>query len=1388
MKLVLTVFYVLLMAANLFSQTSGISVEYITAQDGLANNKVNCILKDQTGFMWFGTNDGLTRYDGYSLKNFRPLNEFLVIFDLHETPDGLLWCASSIGLYCFDLETEHFIATFKTTSDTANALPDNNINGIAAGAGSSLWLATNNGLCHLENISRSHLEKSSTRITIFNTENSAILSNSLTAIEHDEEGAFWLGTSDKLLQNFDPIANRSLSLPSSIVNAEKRTITRINTLFTINNTIWAGTMGGGIIRLNKTTRKLDVLTRKETGKISLSHDDVYGIQMDGWENVWIGTWDGIDRIHAFSDPPGISVIDNFNKNHLYFNENLENRISSVFYDDSGVMWLGTFGGGVVKINIHSSFYKRIEFDSRIEVKAFAEDPDGYLWISTYHGGIKKTREKAGTTDNYSFTNFTKEGKNDLHSNIILCSAKDVNGNFWFGSYESTLYFYNYKLQQFKEISVTPENDKNWKGKINTLCFDTDNFLWIGTSNGLILYDLNLKEFHRISPSDLVHHGLNDIVIQCILKDSKGNIWVGTGRGVNKLIYRNEKNFHFQKFNDLQIPAEKLPMSEVRAIYEDKKQRLWFGYLEGGVGLLDQADEVIEFYNTRDGLCNNFVACITEDNNGNLWLGTNSGISQFNPDTEKFKNYFIANNNRAAYKDGHGNIYFGNNHGFLYFNPDSIHLNQFVTPAVISNIKVRNMPVPLNEKINGQIILTKAIQYTQQIKLNYLNNDFSLDLVALSYLSQDLNKYAYILEGLHEYWNEVDARSRTITYNNLKPGNYTFRVKASNNDGIWSTKEHTLEIIVSPPWWNATWFISALLIAILAIIFVAFNLRIKYILTKQQELRTKAELENKLKISRIEQQKEKELSEVKMKFFTNISHEFRTPLTLILSPLTELIDSEQIPYEIKKRLKPIRKNSTKLLNLINQLLDLRKIDTHKMELKVGSNNINSFVKTIFKSFKPLALQNNINYTFVPIEKSALLWFDADKMETVISNLLSNAFKFTPPDGTITVKIDSTKNEAEKHMAIAVSDSGKGILKKEQKNIFNRFYQVEENGETRKSGTGIGLSLVHEIVKLHKGEVQVESVIGKGTTFTVLLPMGKAHFSSDQVLFIKAEENVVYVKPEVEIDDPEIASEEIAAGLSGALKKGTIVLVEDNLEVLAYTKIIFQDEYQVFTATNGKEGLRLVKQHLPDLVISDIMMPIMDGIELCTAIKTTEISCHIPVILLTAKVADFEITKGLETGADDYVLKPFTNAVLKAKVGSIIKSRKQLKEFYSKKISLEPTDIEVEPGDEKFLKHAIALIERNLTNPEFSVNMLAENLNMSQATLYRKIKSFTNHSISEFIRSIRLKRAAQLIHSKEYSISEISDMVGFSDQNYFRKCFLKQFGVNPSEYQKGENKHN
>lgn len=1382
MKLVLTIFFALLFTATVFSQPSKITVEYITTQNGLSNNDVNCILKDQTGFMWFGTNDGLTRYDGYQLKNFRPANEFLHILDLHETPDRLLWCASNIGLYCFDLETENFIAIFKAIGDSANTIPANRISGIATGSNSSLWLTTYNGLCHLENISRSDLEHSGTKITIYNTGNSALRSNVLTAIENDENGTLWLGTADKLLQNFDPIANRSLSLPSFIVNAEQRTITRINNLFNVDNTIWAGTMGGGIIRLNKTTNMFDVIARNETGKNSLSHDDVYGIQMDRWKKVWVGTWDGIDRIHAFSGSPGISKIDNFDKNHPYFNDNLENRISSVFYDDSGVIWLGTFGGGVVKVNLLTSFYQRIEFDSRIEVKAFLEDMDGYLWISTYHGGIKRTNQKTGTTENFSFTNYTKEGSSSLQSNIILCTARDVKGNLWLGSHESALYFYDYKLQQFKAIKIRPENDKNWEGSINALCFDTDSFLWIGTNNGLILYDLVLNKFHRITPDNSEQQSLNNLIIQSILKDSKGDIWIGTGWGVNKLIYREGNTFHFKRFNDIDMPSEKLPASEVRAIYEDKQQRLWFGYLEGGIGLLDEADETIKFYNTRNGLCNDFVACITEDNNGNLWLGTNSGISQFNPDTETFKNYFIANNNRAAFKDSHGNIYFGNNNGFLYFNPDSIHSNQYETPVVISNIKVRNMPVAINEKINGQVVLTKAIQYTKQIKLNYLNNDFSLDLVALSYLSQDLNKYSYILEGLHEHWNEVDARSRTITYNNLKPGHYTFRVRASNNDGVWSSKEHALEIIVLPPWWNTGWFISALLIATMTIIMVAFRLRIKYILTKQQELRTKAELENKLKIAHIEKQKEKELSEVKTKFFTNISHEFRTPLTLIISPLKELIESEQVPKEIKKQLKPIQKNSTKLLTLINQLLDLRKIDTNKMVMNVAKTNINSFTKAIFKSFKPLALRNNIDYTFIPLEKSAMLWFDEDKMETVISNLLSNAFKFTPPKGTISVKINSTEKDDKKHIAIVVSDSGIGIPKKQQKYIFDRFYQIKENTETGKSGTGIGLSLVHELVKLHNGEVLVESAPSKGTAFTIMLPTGKAHFNSSQVVFKKSGDNAVSINQEVDIDNSMITSGQIEKDLAATPKKGVLVIVEDNLEILAYTKNIFLEDYRVFTATNGKEGLRLVKQHLPDLVISDIMMPVMDGIELCKTIKTSEDSCHIPVVLLSAKVTDMDITKGLETGADDYVLKPFTSLVLKAKVDSIIKRRTELKEYYSRKISLEPTNIEIEPREEKFLKDAIEFIETNLTSPEFNVNMLAEYLNMSQATLYRKIKTLTNHSISDFIRSIRLKRAAQFISSKEYSILEVTDMVGFSDQAYFRKCFSKQFGVNPSEYQK------
>lgn len=1367
-----TVVLFLLFSIHSFGQESQFTVEYITIQNGLSDNDVNTIIKGKTGFMWFGTNDGISRFDGYRIKNFKPSNEFLIITDLLQTNDGLLWCASSNGLHCFDPETEQFIASLKPDNNNPESLPSNSISGIVEGRDNTLWVSTDNGLCHISNINRQQLKKSNIKIKVFNTSNSSIPSNELSTILLDKNNILWIGSLDPFLFTFNTKNQLFKKIPISVFPKPRVGLSIFNTLYNDNNVLWIGTIGAGLVKLDKETYDIKIMTRGSD--FDLSHEDIYGIQIDSEGNLWTGTWNGIDKINALNGTLNNKDISHYNWDHPLFNENLENRISTLYWDNSGVMWVGTFGGGVVKINISNTNYKRYKFDSRFEVKSIIEDNDGYLWITMYHGGIKKSIQKTSKPTNFTFKNFKKEQPNSsINSNVILCSAKDLDGTIWFGSNQSTLYKVNKSGTPFGKLVITPVNEPNWKGEINKLCIDTKGDFWIATNNGLVYYNTLLKNFHVIKSSPLDKYSLNHDNIKSVFEDSKGNIWVGTRFGVNKLINQTGTTFKFNNFNDIYIPDELLYNKEVWSIYEDKNANLWFGY-RGGLGELNSFTGEIQIYNTTHGLPNNFVSCITEDDHKNLWIGTNSGITKFNIITKTFENYYIANNNRAAYKDSFGNLYFGNNNGFLSFHPDNIKKNTIIPPVIISDLRINNKSINIDENINKQTILKKSVQHTNHITLNYLNQNFALEFTSLSFPFQEFNNYSYKLEGFQKDWNFVNSRSRVVSFNNLTPGNYTFMVKAANNDGVWNEEPKKLSITIEPAWWNTFWARSLFFIGIFSILILAYYLRIRQIHKKQEQASIKLKHQHNLKIAKLEKKKEKELSEIKSKFFTNLSHEIRTPLTLIISPLQDLLNASNLPSKLKKELKPIEINANRLLKLVNQLLDFRKIVTEKMKLKISEENINIQVKNVFKAFNPLAKSNNIKYKFTTEKKPFNMWFDVNNIEIVITNLLSNAFKFTPKNGRISISINEITLDGIKYCRIVITNSGKGISKKDQRHLFERYYQMADSNANFK-GSGIGLSIVKEIIDLHKGKISLVSSIGKETSFKILLPVNKEIHPSDFIINsqeIKDKQNIIS-ESQIEV----ITSNQ-------SIKNETILIVEDNSEILNYIKSIFIMEYNILEASNGQEGFKIATKHLPNLIISDIMMPIMDGINMCQKLKRNSKTSYIPVILLTAKAHTTNKIEGLKIGADDYITKPFESHILKAKVDSFIENRKKLKDFFEKKITLEPTDVGLESHEEKFLKSAIDLIEQNLMNPLFSVDFLAENLNMSQATLYRKVKNFTNLSISQFIRSIRIKRAAQLLKLNDYSIGEIANMVGFSDAGYFRKCFVKQFNVNPSQYPKEE----
>jgi len=1340
-------------------------VEYLTIQNGLSDNTINAIIKDNTGFVWFATNNGICRYDGYTIKNYSPDNNYLFVQDMIQTKDGLIWCATTNGLFCFDPIYEKFLSNqFHSNS---KRFIEGNIKSIISDDSGGLWLATSNGLCHVLNIERKDIATTPITLVTYNKRNSNIPSEILTTLIKDNNSRIWIGSWDHSLFSFNTKTNTFKQI-QSFLNEQVKSAS-IQTLHIKDSTLWIGTIKEGIIKMNLENYTYDYIQNKESN--ILSHHDIYGVTHDSFGHLWIGTWNGIDRVNTKDNTLDFNTIDHYTWDHPYFNENLENRISTLYWDPTGVIWVGTFGGGVVKINIHKNIYKRYKFDSYFEVNSFMEDANGYIWTSMYHGGIKKTQEPTAEKNNFTFTSYNKSKKESgLNTDIILSIAKDSLGTLWFGSNKSSLYKYNTLKNSFTEHKITIKNNPNWNGAIRDICIDHNGDFWLASDKGLLFYQPKLSKFSLVSTSK--NNALNNNEIKTIYKDSNHNIWIGTAYGLNKLTQKNDTTIAFQKFNDIDLSNTQLYNKEVWSIYEDNKQELWIGY-RGGLGHLNKNTNKIKIFNTKDGLANNFVSCITEDNEHNIWIGTDSGISKFDPSNNQFENLHIANNNRSAYKDSYGNLYFGNNNGFVTFNPKNIHKDSIVPTVIISDLIINNKPVKINSKVNGQVILTESMHYTHQLTLAHPNHNFALEFNSLSFPFQEFNKYAYKLEEVQQSWKSVDARSRVVVFQDLKPGSYTFLIKASNNDGVWNETPTKLLITLVPAWWQ-TWYARLFfIIGFIGILGLLYYLRIQRIYVIENRKAEKLKLEHRLKVAKFEKNKETELSEMKSKFFTNLSHELRTPLTLILSPLQHIMSLDTTPDNFKKLVSPIEKNTIKLLKLVNQLLDFRKIVTNKMELRISKYDIQIFLKDIYQAFTPLAKQQNIEYIFSCKDDYQPMWFDLKNMEIVVSNLLQNAFKFTPKDGKITITLSFESKNNRTFCCIEIKDTGKGISKKDQIRLFERYYQVEKNN-SQVPGSGIGLSLVKEIIDLHQGEIQVESNLNKGTSFKVIIPTCKEQY-----------DNFIVIPPHKTTHnnlETKLLPQKKNTRKTSTNKETTILIVEDNQELLEFMNLIFQDDYNILLANNGEQAYLMLNKTLPDIIISDIMMPIMDGITLCKKLKSNPKTSYIPFILLTAKTNSSDQIEALKTGADDFITKPFDSQILKIKIESYVKTRKQLKAFFGKTITLDPSKIELKSHEETFLLDAIKIIEDNLTSNTFNVKTYASQLNMSQATLYRKIKMYTDLSIQQFIRSIKLKRAAQLILLNQFSISQVSEMVGFTDNAYFRKIFTEQFELTPSQYQK------
>lgn len=1065
-----------------------------------------------------------------------------------------------------------------------------------------------------------------------------------------------------------------------------------------------------------------------------------------------------------------------------------NKLHSTMSDRQGNLWLCSHSKGLEKITFVNNEFSLVtprphDYESLSnEVRALFEDSNGDIWASVKEGMLRVYNSK-GIYQGYLTENGTISKNGVPIRGVVYCIMQDKKGRVWIATKGDGLVCAEkkgegYSLTRYKydadDIYSLSNNDvycayEDGKGRIWVATFGGGlNYIERNKDGKLIFINHrnNLKGY----PIDRCHR------VRHITSDKQGHIWVGTTTGALCFDenFTNPEEVVFSHYSRVPSDANSLSNNDVHWIIATKEKELFLATFGGGLNklMLMKGPKEAEFksYTVKDGAPSDVMLSIQEDNNGNLWISTENGLSKFTPSTEKFENYDEGRfdlstrfDEGASAKSRNNRIFFGTSNGILSFIPDSVRKSTYVPSLIFSKLAIASVEVVPGEEAS---VLRKGLDDTEQLLLSHRENIFTIQYAALDMVKPENIKYAYMLDGFDEGWNYVD-KQRTATYTNLPKGDYVLRVKSTNSEGVWVDNERRLLITILPSFWETPWayllYVLLFTIIILITVYILFTIyRLKHEVSVEQQV-----------------------SDIKLRFFTNISHELRTPLTLIAGPVEYVLKNTNLPDDAREQLQVVERNTDRMLRLVNQILDFRKIQNRKMKMHVQELDIVPFVRRLMDNFEAMAEEHHIDFVFESEAKSIKLWVDEDKLEKIVFNLLSNAFKYTPQGKMITVFI----HEDEKTVALGVQDQGIGIAENKKGSLFVRFENLMDRNLFNQNSSGIGLSLVKELVEMHKAKITVDSKLGEGSCFTVSFNKGKEHYD-ESVEFILNDSESSYSPMKV-VEGNSVVLEESTAEENAPddVQKETMLLVEDNLELRFFLRSIFSSQFRVIEAADGMEGWTKALNFVPDIIISDVMMPEKDGIELTKELRTNITTSHIPIVLLTAKVSIESKLEALELGADDYITKPFSSTYLQARVENLLTQRRKLQELYrdnlmnipsSQEKESEVVQPELSSNDRKFMDKLLELMEKNMDNGEMVVDDLVQELAVSRSVFFKKLKTLTGLAPIEFIKEMRVKRAAQLIETGEYNMTQISYMVGINDPRYFSKCFKQKFGMTPTEY--------
>jgi signal transduction histidine kinase/ligand-binding sensor domain-containing protein/CheY-like chemotaxis protein/AraC-like DNA-binding protein len=1401
-------------------------IKHFTSDQGLVSNKVHCIAQDSSGFMWIGTENGLSRFDGYSFLSFSLASGDSVAFPSDnilcmavDPKTKFLWIGTTKGLCYFNHFTFDFHRDFNMPPGDSN-LAKGEIRSLFFDRSGKLWASTPSGVYYFNvpgeapmAINTAHFE--------------GLPNNDVYCVYEDSKGSIWIG-SRRGLNIYDPKANKILH-----VN-ELHSISGLYAIFEDSeHNMWFSTQSEGLYQYSHSGQLIHY--SKENKRLSSNFCTSTIEDEDG--NILASVRDG-KGLHI--SKKGTAFFDIIEPDIYDINSLKSTTLSSMYKDNFGNIWIGSWNG----INFIDKKYKRFNHykinyraDGMISnsVRSFYQDSDGDIWIGTRDGGcLSKFDPGSGAFVNYKHNPKDPQSLSDTYV-LTICEVQK--GIFLIGTFNGGLNIFNKYTGKFERHSTLFDDRLN-SGAVFKIFKDRMGTIWVALSNELYTFDLQSKKFTLIPYPFEIRDFLD--------YDENSLYMVSASKGV----YRHDYITGETKTADIHKTG--FPSNTLTSINMDSQKNVWITSYDKGLIKWHPKNNSIKTYQVKHGLANNLATAVLIDNSGNLWVSTSNGISRFDTLNMKFKKYDVLDGLQGnefekgvACKLKTGEMLFGGINGFNYFHPDSITDNPFPPRVVITDFRLFNEKVAIARSGSP---LANHISETKEIVLTHNQSVITFEFTAINYSTPEKNQYAYKLENFDKNWNYVGT-SRTANYTTLPPGGYVFKVIASNNDGVWNSRGVALNVTILPPWW-ATWWFRALVVFVFAGIIIGYyRYRIKSLLHQKQLLALKVKertyaLENANKelgdqkeqileqnqvlfdqteelksINSILHEKNKliegqndeillqrdklmdlnekikQANQYKLQFFTNISHEFRTPLTLILGPIEKILSDWEPVEEIKNYLILIKKNSQRLRNLINELMDFRTIESKKAELKPLKGDIAKFVGDIAENFEDLAKHQKIKLTIINTHLPIETCFDFKKMEKILYNLISNAFKYTKPNGLIEIEVSRNNGMHQTpdnltsvtygklspglpYVEISVKDTGIGIEGSQLAEIFNRFARLKSAEFVQ--GAGIGLALTKNLVEIHRGSISVSSKLGKGSVFTVKIPLIEdcGIFPENGTLY-----NLNYVKDQMDqLTDNLLIPDHEPVVAQSPKNEGLpkILVVEDNKDLRQFISKNFSDNYEVIEASNGNDGLKMAQTHVPELIVSDVLMPGMSGIDMCKRIKTDLYTCHIPVILLTALAEVENQMIGLESRADDYIPKPFEPAILELKVRNLIESRQRLRSMYTASEDPNISEITTNSRDEQFLQKAMDIVLENILNSDFSITDFTEKMCVSRSLLHKKLVSLTGHSATDFIVSIRLKKSLQLLKNKDLTVSEISYMVGFNTPKYFSRCFKRYYGKNPTQY--------